>query len=129
MGRAFGFLSVVSVLAVGLYFYARQVQSTSAAAGTSNPQATINMTGVRTDLMAIAAAERRYYAGEGKYGSLDEMIDSHYITITRQRPPYTYDVQISAGGFRVIATRTGENISGTPAQISVDENMEFQTTD
>ncbi len=128
MGRVFGFLSLVIVMAVGMYIYSSQVQSSSAAAGANTPKATINITGVRTDLMSIASAERRYFAGEGKYASLDELISSNYITVARQRPPYTYTVEISSGGFRVIATRSGDDTSGTPAQLSVDENMEFQTS-
>jgi hypothetical protein len=129
MGRMFGFLSLVLGLAVGMYFYSRQVPSPSAAAGTNAPQATINITGVRNDLMSIAAAERRYLASEGKYVSLDELISSNYITVARQRPPYSYAVQIGAGGFRVVATRSGEGASGMPAQLSVDENMEFQESE
>jgi hypothetical protein len=129
MGRVFGFLSVVIVMAVGMYIYSRQMQSSSAEAGASNPQGAINITGVKSDLISIASAERRYFASEGKYASLDELISTHNITVARQRPPYSYEVQTSSSGFRVVATRAGENISGTPAQLSVDENMEFQTTE
>jgi hypothetical protein len=129
MGRIFGFLSLVVGLAVGMYFYGRQVQSSSAAAGTNSPKATISITGVRTDLMGIAAAERQCYASEGKYASLDELISNHYLAMARQRPPYSYEIQLSAGGFRVIATRSGDGSSGLPAQLSVDENMEFRTSE
>jgi len=129
MGRVFGFLSLVLGLGIGMYFYSRQLQSSSAAAGASTPQATINITGVKTDLTSIAAAERRYFAGEAKYSSLDELISTHYITVARQRPPYTYTVEISSGSFRVVATRSGDDTSGAPAQISVDENMEFHTSE
>lgn len=128
MGRLFGFLSVVIVLGIGMYIYSKQVQSSSAAAGTNNPKAAINITGVRSDLISIATAERRYYASEGKYASFDELISSNYITVSRQRPPYTYEIETTAGGFRAVATRSGDDASGTPAQLSVDENMEFQTS-
>jgi hypothetical protein len=129
MGRAFGFLSLVLGLGVGMYFYSRQAQSISAATGTATPQATISITGVKTDLMGIAAAERQYYASEGKYTSLDELISTHYIAVARQRPPYSYAVEIGAGGFRVMATRSGDGASGLPAQISVDQDMEFRTAE
>ena len=129
MSRLFGFLSVVIVMAIGMYIYSKQVQSTSAAAGANSPQAAINITGVRNDLVSIASAERRYFATEAKYASLDDMISTNYITVARQRPPYTYEVQISSSGFRVVATRTGNNTSGTPSQLSVDENMEFQQSE
>ena len=127
MGRLFGFLSLVIVMAIGMYLYSKEMQNSSAAAGANSPKAAINITGVRSDLISIATSERRYFATEGKYASLDELIASNYITIARQRPPYTYEVQTSSSGFRVVATRSGEGSSGTPAQLSVDENMEFQT--
>ena len=129
MGRIFGFLSVVVVLAVGMYVYSRQVQSSSAPAGANSPKAAINITGVRSDLISIATSERRYFASEGKYASLDELISANYITVARQRSPYTYEIQTSSSGFRVVATRSGDNTSGVPAQLSVDENMEFQTSE
>jgi hypothetical protein len=128
MGRMFGFLSLVLGLAVGMYVYSKQMQSTSATAGGAPPKATISVTGVKTDLMSIAAAERQYYASEGKYTSLDELISSHFIAVARQRPPYSYDVQTSAGGFRVTATRSGGDDAGMPAEISVDQDMEIRTT-
>jgi hypothetical protein len=128
MGRLFGFVGLVAVMAVGMYIYSRQVQSTSAAAGTNNPKAAVNITGVRTDLIAIAQAEQRYLASEGKYASLDELISSQSIAIRKQRPPYTYEIQTSDGGFRVVATRSSDDGSGMPAQLSVDENMEFHTS-
>jgi hypothetical protein len=127
MGRIFGFVGLMVALAVGMYIYSKQMQSTSAAAGTNNPKAAVNITGVRTDLITIAQAEQRYLASEGKYASLDELISSHTITISRQRPPYSYEVETGSTGFHVVATRSGDsdNSSGLPAQLSVDENMQF----
>ena len=129
MGRLFGFLGVVIVLAIGMYVYSKQVQSSSAPAGANTPKAAINITGVRSDLISIATAERRYFASEGKYASFDDLVSSNYITVARQRPPYSYEVEVNSGGFKVVATRSGANVSGTPAQLSVDENMEFQSSE
>lgn len=128
MGRVFSFISIIIVMGVGMYIYSKQLQSSSAPAGANNPQAAVNITGVKNDLVAIAQAERRYFASEGKYTSLDDLISSNYISVARQRPPYSYEVETSSSGFRVIATRSGDNASGTPSQMSVDENMEFQTS-
>ncbi len=127
MSRIFGFLTLLIGIGLGAYLYARQAQSSSAAAGANNPKAAVNITGVRTDLMTIAQAERGYFALEGKYASLDELISSKSLTIQRERPPYTYEVETSSSGFRVVATRSGDDGSGTPAQLSMDENMQFQT--
>ncbi len=128
MSRIFGFLTLLIGIGLGAYLYARQAQSSSAAAGANNPKAAVNITGVRTDLMTIAQAERGYFALEGKYASLDELISSKSLTIQRERPPYTYEVETSSSGFRVVATRSGDDGSGTPAQLSMDENMQFQTS-
>jgi hypothetical protein len=119
MSRLFGFLSLVLAMAAAMYIYSRQAQSTSAA---------INITAVRTDLMTIAQAERGYFALEGKYASLDQLISSRSLSVAHERAPYTYDIEISSNGFRVIATRSGEDNSGAPARMSVDENMQFQTS-
>jgi hypothetical protein len=126
MGRIFGFLSVILAMAAGMYIYSRQAQSTSAAAGANSPKAAINITGVKSDLMTIAQAERGYFALEGKYASLDELISSRSMSVARERPPYSYEIETSGNGFRVIASRHGDDNSGTPAQLSVDENMQFQ---
>lgn len=127
MSRLFGFLSVILAMGVGLYLYSRQIQNTTATLGGNSPKAAINITAVRSDLMTIAQAERGYFALEGKYASLDELISSRSLSVARQRAPYNYALETSGNGFHVIATRTGEDASGAPSQISVDENMEFQT--
>lgn len=129
MSRLFGFLSVIIVMAIGLYIYSQQMQSSSAAAGASNPRAAIDITGVKADLISIASGERRYFATEGKYASLDELISSKTITVVHERPPYSYEVQVSGNSFHVVATRSGDNTGGTPAQLSVDDNMQFQTSE
>jgi|SRR5580700_9610129 hypothetical protein len=129
MSRIFGFLSLVIVLGIGMYIYSRQAQNSSAAAGASNPQAAINITGVKSDLITIASAERGYFASEGKYASLDDLISSKSLVVPRQRPPYSYSIDFSSGGFRVVATRSGGNTGDTPVQLSVDQDMEFQTSE
>lgn len=129
MSRLFGFLSVLIVLGVGMYIYTREAQSSSAAVGTNSPKAAVNVTGVRSDLMTIAQAERGYFALEGKYGSLDELISSKSLTIQRERPPYSYEVEVNGNSFRVVATRSGpDDGSGAPAQMSMDDNMQFSTS-
>jgi len=125
MGRIFSFIATFIVLAAGMYIYAHQAESSSAAAGVNNPKAAINITGVRSDLMTIAQAERGYFALQGKYASLDELISSRSLSVARQRLPYSYEIETGSSGFRVIATRSGDDASGAPAQLSVDENMQF----
>jgi hypothetical protein len=67
-------------------------------------------------------------ASEGKYASsIDELVNAHYLTIRGARPPYSYNIETSSSGFRVIATRSGEG--GGPSEISINETMQIQTSD
>jgi len=125
MIRTFSYIATLVVLAAGMYLYMREAQSSSSAAGVSNPKAAINITGVRNDLLSIAQAERRYYVLEGKYASLDELISSNSLSVARQRVPYSYEVDVTGSSFRVVAARSGDDASGAPAELSVDENMQF----
>ena len=125
MGRALGFLGIVIVMAVGIYLYSIQLKEASAPGGASTPTGTANIVGVKNDLISIANAERAYFATEQKYASLDELNEGKYITIERQRPPYTYEVATTSSGFRVTATRDG---AGAPAQLWIDGNMQVQSS-
>ena len=125
MGRAMGFLSLVIVMAVGMYIYSQQLKSTSPA-GTANPEGTVNIVGVQNDLLSIARAEREYQAEKGSYASLDELISANYVTVKGERPPYTYQVDTSESGFRAIATRS---TPGSPAQIWIDETIQVHSSE
>ena len=126
MSRAFGFLSIVIVMAAGMYIYSVQLKTISApGGGGGTPTGAANIVGVRNDLIAIANAERGYYATQQKYASFDELVSGNYITIERQRAPYTYDVETTSSGFRVTATRDS---AGGPAQFWIDETMQVQSS-
>lgn len=126
MGRAFGFLGTIIVLGVGMYIYSTQLKGSATVGGGDSTAETANIVGVKNDLISIANAERGSFASQQKYVSLDELIAAHYITIERQRDPYTYDVQTTSSGFHVTATR---NRPGTPAQLWIDESMEIKASD
>ena len=125
MGRAFGFIGIMIVMAVGMYIYSIQLKDASAPGNATTATGTANIVGIRNDLISIANAERGYFTTEQKYASLDELVSGHYITIERQRPPYTYDVETTSTGFRVTATR---DTAGSPAQLWIDENMQVQSS-
>jgi hypothetical protein len=112
-------------MAVGMYIYSLQLKNVSTSGGGSTPTRTANRVGGKKELISIANAERGYYATEQKYASLDELVSGKYITIERQRPPYTYDVETTSSGFRVTATRDS---AGGPAQFWIDETMQVQSS-
>ena len=124
MGRIFGFGGVLVVAAIVLYLYSAQLKSDTAVAGQNgNPKAVANIIGVRNDLVSFANAERGYFASEGHYGSMDDLTAGKYITISKERPPFSYDIETTSSGFQVIATRDD---GGTPSKLTIDETMQVQ---
>ena len=123
MGRAFGFILVVTVVAMGGYLYTKQAKSVTSVG--SNPQTTVEVTGVRNDLLAIANAERRYFASNGKYISLDELRTAGDISVPA-RPNYSYSAQTTESTFKIIAVYSGPDAKA-PKRITVDETMAITT--
>ena len=64
--RAFGFLGTVIVAAIAMYLYAIQVKTLQPSAAGGNHEEVATIAGVKTDLLAIASAERGYQATEGQ---------------------------------------------------------------
>jgi hypothetical protein len=124
MSRAFSFVALMAVLAVGSWFYMRQTQNVMSA-GTSSPSATVDLMGVRSDLLAIAQAERSHAALNGGYVSLDELRSDGDLTMSRERRgPYTYSVEFNDSNFHVVAAYSGAENSGLPKTVSVDQSMQ-----
>jgi hypothetical protein len=128
MGRVLGFVGLLIVLGVGFYIYKQQIVSTSAPGGsTSNPRATIDVTGVRNDLIAIANAERRRYASDGKYVDISDLISNGDISMqTPSRGPFSYSSSVSDSGFTITATYSG-NDPNAPKRMSIDQSMQIST--
>ncbi len=124
MGRIFGLLGLVIALAAGAYIYSRQARSVSPA-GTTNMRASIDVAGVRRDLLNIANAERRYFATAATYGSLDDLITAgELVAFSKSRGPYTYEIEFTDNSFRANATCVGDPPPGFPRLLSIDQNMQ-----
>jgi hypothetical protein len=125
MGRALGFITLIIVVAAGAWIYMRQTQSVMTA-GTSSPTATIDLMGVRSDLLAIAQAERSHAALQGSYVSIDALRAQGDLTMPRNnRGPYNYSAEVSDSGFRIVATWTGSESAGMPKTLSIDQTMQI----
>lgn len=114
---------MVIVVAIGGYLYMREAQ-TITPAGT-NPKTTIDVTAVRNDLLGIANAERRYWATNAKYASLDELRVNGDISIPR-RAHYTYSAEANDSSFKIIAIYSGPD-PNAPKRMSVDETMTLRS--
>jgi hypothetical protein len=123
--RVFAMLLVFSALLFGAYyFYLKKLPTTDS--GTASTQA-ISLTGVRSDLLQIAQAERANVASNGSCASLAELISSNMLTMTRtERDGYSYSVECSDAEFNAIA-RHASAPSGSPIRypnLAVDQNMQ-----
>jgi hypothetical protein len=122
MGRFFGLAMVLIVMAAGAGIYMRQAQSASAGNGT--PAATVDIVGVKHDLMSIAQAERTHNAMRGGYASMDDLRSAGELTMSsNNRGPYTYSTDVSSSGFRVTATYNGPENALAPKSVSIDQSM------
>jgi hypothetical protein len=125
MGRLFSFLGLFAAVAAGAYLYSHQAQSILSSTNTSAPGATVNVIGIQNDLLALANAERRHFAQEGKYVSLDELSSSGDISWkANSRGPCAYNASVAETSFRITATCSGQAAPGTPRTFSIDETMQ-----
>jgi hypothetical protein len=75
----------------------------TAAEGTASTQA-ISITGVRMDLLQIAKAERTSISVDGHCMSMDELLTSGSMSMSRpEREGYTYSVECSGNDFTATA--------------------------
>jgi len=118
-------LAAVLVAAVILLFVYKNSLTQSQAAGAATPSQTIDVVGVKNDLLAIAQAERAYQVEHGSVGSLDELVGSGAMSMKKAgRDGYTYDVESAGDGFRVTARCPG-GLAGCTNYV-VDQTMEVR---
>jgi Tfp pilus assembly protein PilE len=122
-----GLISVVvgaALLLVVYKYYLQKMPSTDE--GTAPTQA-ISLTGVRSDLLQIAQAERTYIATNGHCASLDELISSNSLSVPRTgRDGYLYSVECSGGEFTASARHLPAP-PGSPIRypnLRIDANMQ-----
>lgn len=123
--RALAGLLVSVALLFGVYqLYLKRMPVSDE--GTTPTQA-ISLTGVRGDLLQIAQAERTYVATNGNCASLEELVSSNTLAMTRsERDGYSYSVTCSGGNFSVTG-RHAPAASGSPIRypnLAIDQNMQ-----
>jgi hypothetical protein len=117
-----GILVVVVISLLVYKYYFGKAQSD----GAGTPAQTINIVGVKNDLIAIAQAERAYQAEHGTYAGLDDLTSNGAVTFEKRgRQGYTYEIQNPAGGFRVVAHCPAATNPGC-ADYFIDQSMEVQ---
>jgi hypothetical protein len=131
MSRVFSFIAVILVAGAGMYIYMQQtkaVSQTGVEGGTANPRATIDLAGVKNDLLQFARAEQQHFATEGKYVSLDDMRMAGDTGLPRDsRGPFVYSIDASATTFTVTATYNGGALEGVPKTMHVGPEMSISS--
>jgi hypothetical protein len=126
VGRSFGYLGLLIVLCVAGWLFTRQAKSVMPE-GAGNIRSTVDIIGVKNDLLAIANAERGQFALEGKYLPLDELRSKGVINLPASgRGGYTYSVDAADTAFRVVASYSGP-AGSAPRTITIDQTMEMRT--
>ncbi len=119
-----GVLLAAALLFGIYYFYLKKMPTTDE--GTAPTQA-ISLTGVRSDLLQIAQAERGYIALNGHCASLDELISTNSLSMTRnERDGYSYSLECSGGEFTTTA-RHAPAPPGSPIRypnLAIDSTMQ-----
>ncbi len=131
MSRTFSFLALLIVVAAGMYIYMKQTQAVSPAGvegNTANPQATIDLAGVKRDLQQFAKAEQQHLASEGKYLSLEEMRAGGDTGLPNDsRGPFRYSIEATGTNFTVTATYSGPPIAGVPKAMRIGPDMQISS--
>jgi len=121
-----GVLVGAALLFVIYHFYLKGMPTTDE--GTAPTQA-ISLTGVRSDLLQIAQAERGYIATNGRCASLGELISSNSLSMTRtERDGYSYTLECSGGDFTA-AARHLPAPAGSPIRypnFAIDGSLELR---
>jgi hypothetical protein len=124
--RALAGLLVSVALLFGVYqLYLKRMPTTDS--GTTATQA-ISLTGVRSDLLQIAQAERSYLAANGHCAAFDELLSSGSLTMTRtERDGYRYSASCSGNDFSITAEHAPAP-AGSPIrypQLAIDQTMQI----
>jgi hypothetical protein len=124
--RALAGVLVAAAVFFGIYYlYLKKMPTTDE--GTAPTQA-ISLTGVGSDLVQIAEAERGYIVTNGHCASLDELVSSNTLSMSRsERDGYTYSVECSSGNFTATA-RHAPAPAGSPIRypnLVIDASMQI----
>ena len=123
MKAAASVLGLVIVLAI--VWMLVKTQFTQGPTGGAPPKQVIDVVGVKTDLLAIAQAERLYLASHGSYASIDQLQQDGALSFSgANRRGYNYIAEVNDGQhFKITAAPSDPAKIGWPT-LSIDENME-----
>jgi hypothetical protein len=125
--RGLAGLLVVAAVAFGVYyFYTKRIPTTDE--GTAPTQA-ISLTGVRGDLLQIAQAERGYVALNSSCVSLEVLVSSNSLAMSKPgRDGYEYTISCGSGQDFTVTARHEAAPAGSGIRypnLAVDQSMQI----
>ncbi len=115
-------LGLVIVLGIGYYFYRQSLEPVSGEK--LSPLQQVDITGVKSDLLGIAQAERLYLSNHSSYGTLEELQQDGSLNFGgTNRRGYDYAAEIDgASHFKITAHSTRNDNMNWPT-LSIDETL------
>jgi len=119
-----GVVALVIVLGIGMFIY--KAEFTQGPTGGAPPMQTIDVAGVRSELLSLAQAERLYLASHGAYTSLDQLQQEGSTAASGgARRGYSFEATIDDGQhFKIIATPSDPAKKGWPT-LAIDDTMQI----
>ena len=118
-------LVAAAILFGAFHYYFQKMPTTDERTA---PTQAITLTGVRSDLLQIAQAERSYIALNSHCVSLDELVSSNSLSVPRTgRDGYAYSIECSGAEFKATA-RHMPAPDGSPIRypnLAIDANMQI----
>ncbi len=120
MKNIFGAISLVLVVGIALYIASTQLKTLAPGGGTTagDPKSTINLQGVKNDLIQFSKIEQQHLASDGHYVTISDMSSDTGVP-SSQRGPYVYEIEVSGTTFRATATYQGTPPAGVPKTMSI----------
>ncbi len=119
-----GFVGLLVVLTIGYYIYSTQIDRGQTGARSVEQ---VNIVRIKSDLLALAQAERYYLATNGRYGTLEELRGSGNVGPLPKISPggRAYELEVDgARHFRIFA-RPPDAVRTDLHTFSIDETMQI----
>jgi hypothetical protein len=126
-----GLVGLVVTMGLGMYIYSTYLKEATPAGGVVATQS-ISTVRVEMDLSTIAGAERSYYAQNGSYGNMDQLVSGGELSApVNGRDGYTYSMDAAGTTFTVTAKwspATAEQQKLTAPTFIVDQTYQVRRT-
>lgn len=120
MKNVFGVVGIVLTVGIVLYIASTQLKTITPGGGATpaDPKSTINLQGVKNDLVQFSKVEQQHLASDGHYVSMSELSGDTGIPAST-RGPFSYDIEVNGNSFKVTATYQGTPPPGVPKTMSI----------